>query len=227
MFLSYLNSIRREIQASIRRAKPSVNYRIPYVSQFESKELVDEILSEKIDPHDDPLWKRSGAKTKEEYAYWSHNTCGIACLKMVLKYKLKKEIPIVHLAKKCTEYGGYILKKEEAEGLFYEPFCQFVKKEFDMNASVAPFLTLKRILFETGNSHVVIASVSPEIRNKHNNPKTVTGGHLVVVTGYDAKKKRVTIHNPSGLYKKSQENYEMKFEEFEKFFAGRGIVIYH
>ena len=86
--------------------------------------------------------------------------------------------------------------------------------------------TLKRILFETGSENLVIASVDPAIRDKSNTPANVTGGHLVLVTGYDRKKKTITIHNPSGSYKKSQENYEMTFEEFQKFFAGRGIAVW-
>lgn len=199
---------------------------VPYFSQYESRELIDNIISEKINPQNDPKWKSSGAKTKAEYEYWSHNSCGMACLKMVLKHIFKKEYPIITLAKKCTAYGGYVLKKYEAEGLFYEPFCWFVKEEFNINASVAPFLTVKRILFETSKNNVVIVSVHPDIRDRKNPKPKTSGGHLVVITGYNLEKKTITIHNPSGSYKKSQENYEMRFDEFIKFFAGRGIVVY-
>jgi len=211
----YLSSFLAEIQSRIFPTRLSFHHAVPYFSQYESRELVD-----------DPKWKQSGAKTKDEYAYWSHNSCGMACLKMILKYKLNKEIPIVTLAKKCTEYGGYISKKDEAEGLFYEPFCLFVKEEFNINASVAPFLTLKRILFEISKNNLVITSAHPDIRDRNNPKPKGSGGHLVLITGYDLKKKTITIHNPSGSYQKSQEHYEMSFKEFKKFFAERGIVIY-
>ncbi|MEK7571158.1 MAG: hypothetical protein AAB553_02700 [Patescibacteria group bacterium] len=65
---------------------------IPYFSQWESPTLVDTIVRKKISAKDDPRWKNSGAKTKAEYELWSHNTCGMACLKMILAKELGKEI---------------------------------------------------------------------------------------------------------------------------------------
>src|SRR3989338_258315 len=68
---------------------------VPYFSQWESKDLVNDIINKKISAKDDPLWKKSGAKNKKEYELWSWNGCGMACFKMILAYKFKKEIPVV------------------------------------------------------------------------------------------------------------------------------------
>ncbi|MBI4130029.1 C39 family peptidase [Candidatus Roizmanbacteria bacterium] len=205
--------------------KQSVMMQIPYFSQFATPELADTIASGTFDPLKDRKWKQSGAQSKEEYAKWCIHTCGMACLKMVLGYLNKENPPIVNLAKQCMQYGGYIARNNTIDGLYYEPFCRFVKDTFTMSASVAPFLTVRRILFETGRKNLIIASVHPNIRNINNKTPKENGGHLVVITGFNTKHKTICLHNPSGNFANSQQHYTISWVDFERFFAGRGIVI--
>jgi hypothetical protein len=89
---------------------------IPYFSQWESPELVESILTNKTDASNDPNWKSSGAKTKQEYSLWSANGCGMACTKMILANESGKIIPIVELGEKSAEYGTYTLPLETSVG---------------------------------------------------------------------------------------------------------------
>src|SRR3990167_6800417 len=82
--------------------------KIPYFSQWESPKLVGKIIERKILARDDQKWKNSGAKSPEEYEYWSWNICGMACLKMILASKFSKNYKMIELAKKCEEYGAYV-----------------------------------------------------------------------------------------------------------------------
>lgn len=204
---------------------------IPYYAQWESQNLVDDIIHKKISAIEDPKWRQSGALTKDEYVLWSWNVCGMACAKMILGHTSKKNIPLITLAKTCKRYGGYTFDKasrnsyeDKIEGLFYKPFVTFLEKEFGYKGKIKKSMNIKEMLTEFSKGKYIIASVNGTIRDPKNTPKE-RGGHLVLITGYDLKKKTLYIHNPSGYFKKSQKNAEISFQDFAKFYAFKGIVI--
>jgi hypothetical protein len=197
---------------------------VPYYSQWESPELVESILNGAFDAKEDPNWKRSGAKDKEEYAAWSASGCGMACFKMILAHKTVKVIPLVELGKRCAEYGGYTLPVEKSVGLVYGPFATFASKEFAIKARPVLPLLKEEIIEELSKGSYVIASVSPHIRHTTSKPNT-KGGHLVLVLGYDMNKRLFYFHNPSGFKQETQEYTSISFGDFKKFFGNKGIVI--
>ncbi len=208
---------------------------MPYYSQWESPEFVDSFLSGKLSAEEDPNWKSSGALNRHEYLHWSWNSCGMACLKSVLEYSLKKNIKLYTLAKLCEQYGGYkvhnrYLKtkeyKKSIEGLFYEPFIVFLKNEFGLQASVKKIFIMHDIITELLKKNFVLVSVDPRIRNPKDTSMQI-GGHLVLIVGYDFDKKLFYLHNPSGYWSKSQAFAKISFKDFGKFFAYKGIVIYN
>lgn len=200
---------------------------VPYFAQWESRELIGKFLRGEMRSEDDPKWRQSGAKTKKEYALWTWNGCGMACLKMILAHSLKKEIPFVELGRRCMAYGGYKRTKSinKLEGLYYEPFVHFCKREFGLSAKVLAPMILPEIVSALEQRKYVIASVSPFIRNPKVTPKT-QGGHLILIVGYDYEKKLLYFHNPSGDSKVNQEYAKISFLDFQKFFAKRGVVVY-
>lgn len=206
---------------------------MPYYSQLVSSDLMDDIFSGKISASSDPRWKESGASTKEEYAIWAHNCCGIACFKMILEKKSSKKASLVELGKLCKSYGGYTDNKlaqskndyaNYYNGLFYKPFIKFIKKEFQVDGYVVSPMVPKEIIQVLDTEKYVIASVHPGIKNPHVKPSGKKG-HLILVIGYDTKKKLFYLHNPSGVYKKSQEYAEVSFSDFNRYFTRRGIII--
>ncbi len=206
---------------------------MPYYSQFASPDLVDKILEGDIQAQVDPRWKESGAKTKEEYAIWGHNGCGMACFKMILEKKLGKQLTLTQLGNVCKNYGGYKMnlraKKEHDlpkyyDGLFYKPFLVFINNEFGLNGNIVAPMVLNEIIKSLSEKKFVIISVHPDIKKPSQTPKGKRG-HLVVALGYDWNKKVLYLHNPSGTYDKSQKIGGISFTDFNKFFARRGIVI--
>ncbi len=209
-----------------RESHPSVFLieNVPYYSQWESPDLVGAIIREEISARDDLLWKKSGAKSSEEYEFWANNMCGMACLKMVLEHKLNKNVPIVELGKECLRYGGYVLKPDTIDGLYYAPFVRFIKHEFDLDAKVVGRMSVDRIVRELAFGNYVIASVHHEIRSPDSSAFQ-KGGHLVLVLGYNLEENKLFFHNPSGDTPQNQSHATVSFSKFKKFFAGRGIVI--
>lgn len=225
MLSSYILSLFSEVISFISPRKNYVRIDFPYCAQWESPKLVDDIIKRKINATEDPRWRRSGAKNQKDYEYWTWNICGMACLKMILVYKKIKNYPLIILAKKCASYGGYIPRENEIEGLIYQPFCTFVRKEFGLEAKIAPFLSVSRIKAELSKGNFVMVSVNPNIRDVTNETPLHKNGHLVLVIGYDESKKCLFIHNPSGYYNQSQEHYTISENDFKRFFGKRGLVI--
>lgn len=197
---------------------------VPYYSQWESPSLVSKIIRDEISAKDDPLWKRSGASSPEEYELWARNMCGMACLKMIIKHKIGETIPILDLGKRSLEYGVYILKPGTIDGMYYSPFVKFIKEEFDLNSKAVGSMSIKRILRELAHENYIIASVSHKIRGLSSRPPS-KGGHLVLLLGYNLEKQTILFHNPSGDTEESQKYSEISFSQFENFFAGRGLVV--
>lgn len=197
---------------------------VPYYSQWESPSLVGKIIREEASAQDDPLWKKSGAKSPEEYELWAKNMCGMACLKMIIEHKLGEIVSIVDLGKKCLKYGGYVLKPDTIDGLYYAPFVTFVKKEFNLDAKVIRSMSVDRTVRELSLGNYIIASVSHKIKDPNSKPPA-KGGHLILLLGYNLEKKTILFHNPSGDTNENQEYTEISFPQFEGFFARRGIVI--
>ncbi|NUK27782.1 hypothetical protein HRW08_35180, partial [Streptomyces lunaelactis] len=64
----------------------TTTHRVPYYSQWESADLVPEFITGARSAADDPLWQKSGADSREEYAFWAPRMCGMACLRMALDH---------------------------------------------------------------------------------------------------------------------------------------------
>lgn len=200
-----------------------IHQQLPYFSQWESRELVEKIITKQIEAKDDPRWRESGAESVQEYTSWSWSCCGMACLKMVLAHKTNEVVPLVMLGKQCVQYDGYRLPLESHPGLYYKPFVRFIKEEYGLDGVATSTLTLTDIKNTLSNGGYVIASVTPEIRFPAKDP-VKKGGHLVLIFGYDDLKQVVYLHNPSG-FKNSQEGVELSYSRFRKFFDNKGIMI--
>jgi hypothetical protein len=225
--MQLINTLVAEIRSHARFIPNEISHDLPYFSQWESPELVDQILVRAFNTGDDPKWKLSGAKNREEYEFITWHICGLACLKSILVYRGYKNINLVTLFHLAEKYGVYHILEgnHDIRGLYYKPFVLFTLKVFNTETEVAPFLSIKRILYELSQNRVVIASVHPSIRNVNSPNPSLKGGHLVLVTGYNKVAKTLTLHNPSGYYNISQNNVIVSFSNFKRFFANRGIII--
>lgn len=195
---------------------------VPYYSQWESPELVGRIVSGRMRAADDPRWAESGARTPQEYEYWSGRVCGLACLKMILAYRCLPVPPMMRLVQRALSFGAYVPDGERMIGLIYRPFADWVEQDYGIGAEVVADLSPADIAAIACPAAPVIVSVHHSIRWPDRTPPH-RGGHLVLVTG--AGDDHVRIHNPSGLPATSQQDAHVQMPDFARFFAGRGLVI--
>jgi len=194
---------------------------VPYYSQWESPELVPRFLDGSLRAAEDPRWAASGARTPQEYERWAARVCGLACLRMILAARSLPVPPMMSLLERALQWHCYVPDGDRVIGLIYQPFADWVGQEFAIRARVAAELPLAALAAASPASPV-IASVHGWIRNPACVPPG-RGGHLVLVTGADGE--MVRLHNPSGLPEVSQRDAMISVTDFERFFAGRGLVI--
>ncbi len=195
----------------------------PYKTQWESSSKVSDILSGNILARQDINWQKSGAISPEEYEFWSWNICGIACLSMILSAKNISHPGLVALAKDAAQHKVFDVSKSYIGPLKYKDFCKWVHKRFNLPSKPDTHLTQEKIISMLCDNHYVVASVNARIRNPQHLLSELKGGHLVLLIGYT--KTSFILHNPSGLYRKSQKSTRITFEDFESFFANRGIIV--
>ena len=194
---------------------------VPYFAQWESRDLIMSIFTHKISPKEDPKWILSGAKSPSEYDAWSGIACGLACTKMIVAGEL---IPIVELVKRSLSYGVYTQPLSESEGLTYQPYTMFLKKEFDLDATSVVPLVVEQIIYELSHGNYVMASVSRHIYQTPKKPP-YKGAHLVLILGYNLNKKELIFHNPAGTTYATQEYSAISFSDFKRFFDHKGLTI--
>lgn len=197
---------------------------LPYVSQFESSELVSDFLEGRLKTEEDPKWRNSGWARPEDYGFWAWHTCGVACLRMILTPAAAKA---ADLTRDLLQAGGYQVSGNHVTGLFYRPFTVYVRSNWGLEGTVIKELTLKRVqqILDLPDT-VMMLSVNPAIRDTTTaaapSAGPGTGGHLVLAT--KASPQGVIFHDPSG-HPHSQADVMLPWHHFESFFARRGIAI--
>lgn len=167
-------------------------------------------------------WAADGYRSSEEYLFWSRKVCGLACLQTLLYGWTEVRLTMSELIDQALEHGCYTVEPSgKVHGLIYRPFMSWISAQFGFDCELVertPFHLSGR---QIRPGQVMIASVSPEIRE----PDTSSpqpGGHLVLVYAVDDGV--VHFHNPSG-YSHNSDSAELPIQVFERFHANRGVLI--
>ena len=195
---------------------------VPYFSQWESPELVPRFIDGSLRAADDPQWAVSGARTPQEYEYWSGRVCGLACLKMIMGWRGLPVPATMRLVAAALAWKAYIPQGDRVAGLRYRPFAELVAEDYGIAVEVAPELSLGLLARLASPGTPVIASVHKWVRWPDRIPPE-RGGHLVLVTG--AADGLVRLHNPAGIPCASQRDALVEMADFARFFAERGLII--
>ena len=143
---------------------------------------------------------------------------------MVLAAQTGHIVPTLELARRCTEYGGYtVTETGDIKGLIYAPFVKFIHHEFGMRAEVLTGIETQDLPGLLGASAFFMASVHPSIRWADQEPPA-RGGHLVLVLA--ASEGGITFHNPSGHTPETRAYAMLPIAVFDRFFAGRGVLLH-
>ncbi len=194
----------------------------PYRAQWESPALIPDFLAGR-DRATDPLWRSSGAASAEEYASWADHLCGCACLQMVLGALGHAMPPIHHIRRGVQRHDGYVEAADGTiHGLIYAGAVAWLG-ERGIAAAIRLDLRAAELPALLAGGALLIASVHPGIRWPERDPPS-RGGHLVLVFGAAADG-ALRFHNPSGDTEATRRDARLPPEVFDRFFAGRGILV--
>lgn len=200
-----------------------ISHPVPYYAQWESPELVADIIAGTVEAEDDPRWEQSGAPDPAEYAFWSWRACGMACLRMALDHWWGVAPPIVRLARESTDAGGYVRHPDgRLDGLIHAPFAAYVRSRWGLYADARSPLPAEELPGHLAAGRLAMISVHPSIRTLEPAPPRA-GGHLVLAVGADDE--GLLVHNPSGFAGESQQHARVPWADLGRFYAGRGILL--
>lgn len=200
-----------------------LKYKIPYFCQFASRDKVKDYIYPEYSgsqPKNDPKWKDFGAKTKEDYAYWTMNSCGAVALRMVLESVGKHYRNNMEIINEGLEIGAF----DDKPGWLHSGLIKMASK-YNLKGKSAT-LSINGLCAEIFKNSFIIASVSPLLGEK-DTPIT-RFGHLVLAKGFrwkDGKCEGLYINNPSGRELNLQENAFIPVERFKEGFTGRVIIL--
>ncbi|MGG5818252.1 hypothetical protein [Falsiroseomonas sp. HW251] len=194
----------------------------PYRAQWESADLVAEFLAGRS-PATDPLWRHSGAETPDEYALWAEHLCGCACLQMAVGARGLPIPPIHAIRRGVQDVGGYVVQPDGTiRGLVYAGAVAWLAGQ-GIAAEILLDRTASDIPALLAGGALLIASVHGAIRWP-DRPAPGRGGHLVLCFG-TAPDGAIRFHNPSGDTPASRRDARLAPAVFDRFFAGRGILL--
>ncbi|MCX5202788.1 C39 family peptidase [Streptomyces sp. NBC_00237] len=202
----------------------TVVHPVPYFSQWASPELAEAIVTRRLPATEDPLWRAYGARSPQEYDWWSWRLCGMACLRMTLAHWNLPVPTAMELAAACVEAGAYVRRADGGlDGLIYAPFARHAEASWPLTAESRPGLPVEEIRQLLAQGRLLMLSVHPSVRELPPTDPPRRGGHLVLAVGYDAE--ALLVHNPSGFHGRSQEFARIPWSELHRFYAGRGVVL--
>ncbi|GAB3587052.1 C39 family peptidase [Amycolatopsis endophytica] len=203
-------------------------------SQWGHMERNDEVVMRRTDssgievflrPSDSSVlhdWASDGYRSHEEFLFWSRKVCGLACLQSLLHGWTDVRLSMGELLTLALEWGCYVVEPSgKVQGLIYRPLMEWVSTQFGFGCQLIEHTPIQASAREVRRGQVLIASVSPEIRDPDTRDPQ-RGGHLVLVHAVDGG--AVRFHNPSG-YSHNSDNAVLPMPVFERFHADRGILI--
>jgi len=212
---------------------PSSDRRLRCISQWGCLERNDEVVVRRTAlsglkvflPRTDPSrlhdWAADGYRSSEEYLFWSRKVCGLACLQSLLHGWTDVRLTMGELLALALDRGCYAVEPSgKVRGLIYRPFMAWVGEQFGFHCELVERTPIRASHRAVRPGQVLIASVSPEIRDP-DTPAPQRGGHLVLV--YAVEDGVVRFHNPSG-YSHNSDSASLPVHVFERFHANRGIL---
>lgn len=220
-----LKNLTYEITSSFQIPKGRTHFDVPYVCQFSIPENAEPTLKKTLVPVEDPEWAASGATSPKRYSDWAFTMCGMASTAMILDYFLNSKLLPAVLAEDALLHQVYTNESASISDMRYRQYVTWVSNQ-GLRATFYTRLSVRGLEHALTNGKLAIVSVNPNIRGFDTAPLTQKGGHLVVVTGYDLNDKTITINNPSGFSSSNtQHHHKLPLEVFEKYYAGRGIIL--
>lgn len=181
-----------------------------------------EVFLPRTDPSRLYDWASDGYRSSEEYLFWSRKVCGLACLQSLLHGWTDVRLTMGELLALALDWGCYVVEPAgKVHGLLYRPFMAWVSSQFGFHCELVERTPIQLSTQEVRPGQVMIASVSPEIRDPDTHEPR-RGGHLVLI--YAAEDGIIRFHNPSG-YSHNSDSATLPIDTFERFHANRGMLI--
>jgi len=176
---------------------------IPYVSQFATPALINAYIHQGLHGSSDPNWRTYGAPDVDQYTFWAHRACAIACLKMAIDaFHTSPPASMWDLIQQGIALGGYRVHDEQGNfidiGWYHDGLVKLGAQQ-GIQVIGSAYTTLLDVCALIREGWLVAPAVTPELGEM--GPLRSYDGHFVLAFGFRWARGRLDnlrIHNPSG-----------------------------
>lgn len=137
--------------------------------------------------------------------YWDKRACGIACIYMIIKTLDKSShANISRLIQECLALNGY---NEKGDTGWHHISLISLLNRHNIKAFSKKYMPVKEVLSEISKNRYAISSI-----------RSNTGGHLILIYGFDEKS--VYYHDPFNGH-----SLKTSYKNFEKMFNNKAIIV--
>lgn len=170
-------------------------------------------------------WEKLGFKNKEDAEYWQGSSCGILCIKMAIESILGHQIdPISNIITKGLQLNAY----SHEQGWSHEGLAR-LGRLYGVKAVATGGLNNSNLISSLEQGAVPVVSIKwAFLPDKSLKEKIFfwkrRGGHLALVIGYEPNEGFYVNHTSTDP-DYNWENKLIPFEQFNKAFTGRAIIL--
>lgn len=202
---------------------------VPYVAQFASPDLIHAYIHEQFHGRDDPNWQSFGTENVDQYTFWAHRACAIACVKMAIDaYTTAEPRSMWQLVEEGLSLGGYRTHDESGtfvdEGWFY-PALVKLAAQHGLQVRGMAYASVLDVCAAIRDGWLVAAAVTPELGERGLLRRY--DGHFVLAYGFSWQHRccaSLKLHNPSGRYAELRAGANIPAQRFAAAFAHRFIA---
>ncbi len=199
---------------------------VPYICQFASPALVNAYIHQGLHGRSDPNWKNYGAPDVDQYTFWAHRACAIACLKMAIDaFSSAPPSSMWALIEEGIALGGYQVYDEGGNfidmGWFHEGIVKLGARH-GLTVIGKAYTTLLEVCDLIRQGWLVAPAVSPQIGEMSR--LRDYDGHFVLAYGFRWQRsafESLIFHNPSGRVNTLQADVVMPAHRARYLFAHR------
>lgn len=211
-----------------------LNVTPPYIAQFATPSRINEYIHNHLHGRDDPNWPSFGASDPDEYTFWAHRACAIACVKMAADAFATAPLSSMwEWIQAGRDLGGYITYTPDGrfvdQGWLYAPLAALANERGLVVEGMA-YASLLNVCAAIRQGWLVAVAVTPEIGEpsfRQGRLPRRYDGHFILAYGFSWKQGRLAalhFHNPSGRSTDLQAHVVMPTRLLQRAFAHRYIA---
>jgi hypothetical protein len=158
----------------------------------------------------------------DDYVFWQPYLCGVCCVKMVGDTAgITNHTPLLSIVHEFVRTGAFVILEDgSVDGAFHYPMASVIE-DLGLHAEVVRRLPASKVAYfvERGSAVILSCDLAKMTDGRE------SGGHLVLVYGYDVDREIFLIHDSLEILGDKGCAAEVNATELERISNSKGITV--